>query len=159
MLSRSVRLDLALGFLTPFVVLVGLAVASLILGGDAIDARSPAKDCSTCSEHDKADLYEQRRMAKVAEWQAWISGIGMLALVVTLFLNWHATNAATKAAEETARAVDVQIRIEQPLLFFRMASNVDPPDWQRIDLFVDNYGKTPAVIIEWAAECRGRCSA
>ena len=118
----------------------------------AVQSASQKQDCADSNEHDKADLYEQRRMAEAAERQVWVSIGGLAALIITLILNWQATRAATRAAEETARAVDVQIRLEQPLIFVRMTSNVDPPDWQRIDLFVANYGKTPAVIIEWAAE-------
>ena len=65
---------------------------------DAVDPRSQEQDCASCSEHEKADLYEQRRMAEAAERQVLVGVGGLVALIVTLILNWQATKAATGAA-------------------------------------------------------------
>ena len=126
-------------------------------------AQSPtvAPTSATAVQQNKEDLAAQLRMATAAEAQVVLAIVSALLLGFTLWFTRKAAMAAadaakatSKAAQETKRSVDVQIRLEQPLLFVRMASQVDPPDWQKIDMLVENYGKTPAIIIEWSAECR-----
>ena len=124
--------------------------------------QTPSDQSQAADAYKEAGEYcVQRRAAKASERQAdyalWgliLSGLALIGLFGTVVYTADAAQSAADAARHTARSVDVQIRLEQPLLFFRMASHVEPPDWQRIDVFVANYGKTPAVIIEWSAECR-----
>ena len=114
-------------------------------------------------DHKDAQEYcVQRRAAEAAERQADYSLLGLLlsflalgGVLGTLVYTARAANAAAEAAEHTARSVEVEIRFQQPLLFVnKITSFVQPPDWQQVEIFVKNYGKTPAVIIERSLQCR-----
>jgi len=72
---------------------------------DAPKSSVQGQDCSTCSEHDKADLYEQRRMAVAAERQVLVGVAGFVTLMITLVLNVIATRAATSAANTASEAL------------------------------------------------------
>jgi hypothetical protein len=109
------------------------------------------------------ELCNQRRSARAAEdathvaWlQLWFGIAGLVGLGLTVYFAAQSARAAGEAATQTSRAVDVQIRIEQPLLMVEgIASKISPPELKRIEFSVRNLGKTAAVLIEWSADCCG----
>lgn len=128
----------------------------------AKEKQAPA-DPKETAEREKA-AYEyciQRRAAKAAERQsdyAWwgvaLSVPALIALFGTLVFTAWSASFAGQAAKEMAREVEVQIRFDQPLLFPRMQTTVDFPENLKIDLSVTNYGRTPAILTEWSAQCK-----
>jgi len=102
-----------------------------------------------CSDAKNADLCAQRRMAKAAEDQINLNWLGLVLLFGTLVFTGWAAVSTRSAASHTARAVDIQIRIEQPLLYvegiqINLASDVL---WRVVELTVQNLGKTPAILV------------
>jgi hypothetical protein len=114
-------------------------------------------NCANPKNNDEADLCEQMRMADAAKESLRVNylqlGLGVGAAVIgglaAAFTGWAAW-AASRAAREAARSVDVQIRIEQPLLYVeKIHTNIDT--W-KTTFTVRNIGKTPALLLEWSAE-------
>jgi hypothetical protein len=70
-----------------------------------------------------------------------------------VMLTGIAAAAAAKAARETARSVEVQIRIEGPLLHAQeiMAKRMMP---YQVIAVIRNSGNTPAILLEECAECQ-----
>lgn len=109
-----------------------------------------------CSDSKNADLCAQRRMAKAAEEQIGLNWVGIILLGFTLGFTAWAAFSARDAARYAARAVDVHVRVEQPILVVdKMTTRIDPPVWQEINFSYQNLGRSPAILIEWSAECMG----
>jgi hypothetical protein len=103
--------------------------------------------------HAKEDLEAQLRMAQAAEAQVILSVVGSILLGFTLWFTRIAANAANEAAAQTARSVETQIRIEQPLLFI---THIFDPSHGRAAFDVRNLGKTPAVLVATFAAFEAR---
>lgn len=117
-------------------------------------------ECKTCGEHEKADLYEQRRMAKAAETQNTINVING----VLVFLSVVATAIAAVAAVIAGRAAQVSasvaeralVDLERPHVF----GDVETPGLRynphtnALDLHGEfryrflNHGRTPAQLLD-----------
>lgn len=104
------------------------------------------------------ELCNQWRSAKAAEdathvaWlQLWFGVFGLVGLGLTVYFAAQSARAASVAAQETARSVDVQIRMEGPLLHiqeFRILSET-----LTIHPFIKNSGNTPAVLVDASVNC------
>jgi len=64
--------------------------------------------CATCNEHEKADLYEQRRMADAVEKQNLINVVGSVLLALSLVFTGWAAFAAARAASAAQAAVHTE---------------------------------------------------
>jgi hypothetical protein len=116
------------------------------------DSTSDERECQSCTEHEKADLHEQRRMAKAAERQVFVAVAGsVFVLLSVVFAGWAAW-AASDAARQAARAVDIQTRIEGPVLHVH-AIKCSPKVPNTIHPIIKNSGKTAAVLIEASVNC------
>lgn len=108
-------------------------------------------ECKTCSEHEKADLYEQRRMAKAAEQQALFTVIGSGLVVLSLiFTGWAAFEAsrAARAAQDaimTERAWMSQSGFETARLPNLFIDDQPAGEGFGIVLRWKNTGRSPAV--------------
>lgn len=103
--------------------------------------------CSPAYSKDEDDLCQQRRMAKAAEdsakWAFWQLVISSIAGALILPAIWYAGRSAMAAT----RAVETQIRLEQPFLVVQLLRiEGEDDDMGRIDIELENIGKTPAVI-------------
>jgi hypothetical protein len=99
------------------------------------------------------ELCQQWRSAQAAEdatrvaWiQLWFGLAGLAGLSLTVYFAAQSAKAASEAAQETARAVDVQVRIEQPLLMVDELDVTSNRKW--VNFSIRNYGKTPAVLVK-----------
>lgn len=113
----------------------------------AIKENAPADVSAQRHEaREEEDLCAQRQMAESAKEQAAYSLLGVLLLFLTLVSTAWAARAASEAAKQAARSVDVQVRIEQPLLLIGpLRTDMDQAE---ITYSVENLGKTPAVLIQ-----------
>ena len=124
------------------------------------EAAADKAECKGCTEHDKADLYEQRRMAKAAESQNAINifnGVLVFLSVVFMAVAAGAAVIAGRAAQRSANVAErALIDLERPHVFLE----VKTPGLrynshtQRLDLagqfrysFV-NHGRTPAQLLD-----------
>lgn len=81
--------------------------------------------------------------ARVAWIQLWFGIAGIVGLGLTVFFAAQSARAAGEAAQHTARSVETQIRIEQPLL---VVTHIFDPAHGRAAFDVRNLGKTPAIL-------------
>jgi len=140
---------------------------------DTPDQAAAAKDREEKSDkHEAADLDAQQRAAKAAELsaasaerqeefaerQVWLSAVGILALLVTIWFSIRATNAAVTAANAAVvanRESAERFAIEHRpwLMFDRPSVSADYSD-DGISVFfsvnAENIGKTPAseIVLE-----------
>lgn len=111
-------------------------------------------DCKSCTEAEKADLREQRSMAKAAERQLWLSFGGLVAIVLSLAFTGWAAFAATRAAHAAEASVQVARETSQRQL--RAYIDVDQAEITSRDEFgqlaagvrLKNSGQTPAYDVE-----------
>jgi hypothetical protein len=106
-----------------------------------------------CNQWRQAEAAEES--AHVAWLQLWFGLAGLGGLLATIYFAGRSARAASDAAVQMAREVDIQIRIEQPhLRVSSIVTKIDPQeDWRQVDLLVQNLGKTAAVLIEWVVQC------
>jgi hypothetical protein len=111
-------------------------------------------NCENPEGHDAADLCEQRRMAKAAEdavwWarlQAWLGGLGFVAIFITLIFTARASAAASQQVRLSRHAlVDTDRAFVFPdLLIFSAITDVKTKLVQHwtISMRWKNSGKTP----------------
>ena len=93
------------------------------ISSGTVETPYEAPNCAEPKDDKQDDLCQQRRMAQaadeaacIARWQFWISLFGLGGLLGTVVYAAKSARAASQAARETARSVDVQTRIEGPLL-------------------------------------------
>lgn len=108
------------------------------------------------SEKSEYELCQQWRAAEAAEEAAIVAWIQLPFSVVGIGLVILATVFAAKSARAAIQTVETQVRLEQPLLVvsdiqFAMTKG----NRGRIDINIQNVGKTPALILESVAHCWG----
>ena len=127
-----------------------------------IKNKRPAPDRSICSQAKTEKEYElcqawraasaAQEAADAAWTQIYISWVGLAGLLATVILTGIAAVAAAKAARETARSVDAQIRIEGPFLHLQEIKTFHQTP-KVIHPVIMNSGNTPAVLIGYVVEC------
>ena len=131
----------------------------------AVDPAYQRPDCNAPKNEKEADLCAQRRMAYAAEqaeciarWQAWLSAFRLGGLLLTIIYAARSSRAATKAAREAVRAVDVQVRVEQPLVFITKTKPQRSMLGGKgsVRYTVENIGNTPAVLHKVSVACEVR---
>ena len=111
------------------------------------------------------DLLAQRQMADWAKFavlvaiaSVFVTAVGVVFVALTLKATRDAVRETAKATRATERAVDIQVRIEHPLLFVEsIGLRMDPPEEEyrlkQVVLVVRNVGRGPAILTEWVAQC------
>lgn len=130
--------------------------SALLPSGNDQNPASPVDetDCKGCSEHDKADLYEQRRMAKAAEAQLWVNVGGLVAVCLSLVFTGWAAYAATVAAKAAERSVSVaqdtaQMQLRAYLNYDQATLFDFETDCPFLQISIKNYGHTPAYEVRF----------
>jgi hypothetical protein len=125
--------------------------------------RRPAADRSICREAQTEKEYElcqlwrsaqaTRSQADATWWQVGIGIITVIGLAATVYWAAKTGRAAADAAEHAARAVEVQVRLERPLILIRniRLKGTEPHD-SSVEFRIENIGNTPAVVAQIAAE-------
>jgi hypothetical protein len=127
----------------------------------AVETAYQTPDCSEPRTEKEDELCQQRRAASAAvesacisRWQFWVSLFGLGGLIGTIVYSARSARAASEAAVQMAREVDVQMRVEQPLLFIR---NMTPHRLSlshgAIRFVIENAGRTPAVLHSICTAC------
>jgi hypothetical protein len=116
------------------------------------DWRNP--NCSNPNSHDEADLCIQREIAAYTNrsidlgWAQFLfSALGFIALLITIYLTYRATNAAERAvavAEDTAkRELRAYVHVCEAKI-----TNANSDEWgPTISVGIQNFGQTPAYAV------------
>jgi hypothetical protein len=116
-------------------------------------------NCEQPRKLEEADWCEQRRMAQAAETTVLLSKLqivlgilGAIALVVTLYYNRQATNAATVSANAATASANAMMDGERPHMVLSILKITKKPSDQSGKVVLGmkyrftNYGKTPAFM-------------
>lgn len=131
------------------------ADAPVVSGQEPAPSDPKAQRNEWRQEEDLKAQWEQAKWAKYAVWAAIMSvvvtAIGVVFVALTLKATRDAVRETAKATSATERAVEVQVRIERPLLF---VEQIDTNAGQGfVNFNIQNIGKSPAVLIEWSGQC------
>lgn len=144
--------------------------------GFKVDQHTYSAICDQPKNKEHADLCQQWRMAEAAEFQIWLSAIGVLLLIGTLIFTAIAARAARDAAKSAREAADAanssaqsdreaniltQVHAGQQLRAYLHIDDTKGPDLDSgppfiFEFFIKNGGQTPAYTVkQWTGYTLG----
>lgn len=131
------------------------AVAALVHQACTEGEQAREADFADTEQRDLCAQYVAAAARKAADWaaaQTWIGFFGLLAVIVTLVLNYAATLAATEQSKIAKRAFE---EAERPLFFVSATTDLPPEEadgfaYRSFDarLLFENVGTRPAIATE-----------
>ncbi len=180
MSGNSRGFDIALGAVAPVAVLIGFLITHIVAGGhdligcyrdspravstiqssngrqvDCRDVRAQTDD--KCQAWRQAEAGERQACIAYAQFVigSLISLLGLGGLILTVRYTAASAQAASEAAQQAAKAVDVQMQAEGA--FFYITRVERDPIWpDGVIVHFINAGKTPAYVICWFGEIKIR---